>query len=55
MQLTSDSGNIIPEIAQPKRNKPELQLGSNGEAVEELQQLLTNLGIYTEKIDGVFE
>ncbi|PLZ97910.1 peptidoglycan-binding protein [Fischerella thermalis CCMEE 5268] len=55
MQLTSDSGNSIPKILQPKLNKPELKLGSNGAAVEELQQLLTNLSIYIGKIDGVFE
>ncbi|PMB35786.1 peptidoglycan-binding protein, partial [Fischerella thermalis CCMEE 5208] len=55
MQLTSDSGNSIPNILQPKLNKPELQLGSNGAAVEELQKLLTNLNIYTGKIDGIFE
>lgn len=55
MQLTSDSGNSIPNILQPELNKPELQLGSNGAAVEELQKLLTNLNIYTGKIDGIFE
>ncbi|PMB12764.1 peptidoglycan-binding protein [Fischerella thermalis CCMEE 5328] len=55
MQLTSDSGNSIPNILQPKLNKPELQLGSNGAAVEELQKLLTNLNIYIGKIDGIFE
>ncbi|WP_257999928.1 hypothetical protein [Fischerella thermalis] len=51
MQLTSDSGNSIPNILQPKLNKPELQLGSNGAAVEELQQLLTNLNIYIGEFD----
>ncbi|PMB48213.1 peptidoglycan-binding protein [Fischerella thermalis CCMEE 5205] len=55
MQLTSDSGNSIPKILQPKLNKPELKLGSDGAAVEELQQLLTNLSIYIGKIDGIFE
>lgn len=35
-------------------NKPLLQQGDKGEAVKELQKLLTNLGTYTGSIDGIF-
>ncbi len=35
-------------------NKPILKQGDKGEAVKELQNLLTNLGTYTGSIDGIF-
>ena len=35
-------------------NKPILKQGDTGEAVKELQKLLTNLGTYTGSIDGLF-
>ncbi|RAM51231.1 MAG: peptidoglycan-binding protein [Hapalosiphonaceae cyanobacterium JJU2] len=54
MELTSDSSDRIPGTTQFELNKPELQLGSYGEAVVELQNLLTNLSLYTDKIDGIF-
>ncbi|WP_026734174.1 peptidoglycan-binding domain-containing protein [Fischerella sp. PCC 9605] len=55
MQSASDHSNTVPEMVQTDLNKPELRLGSSGEAVEELQQLLTKRGVYTGKIDGIFE
>jgi peptidoglycan hydrolase-like protein with peptidoglycan-binding domain len=40
--------------AQAQINKPLLQLGARGEAVRELQVLLTNLTVYIGTIDGIF-
>lgn len=40
--------------AQAQINKPLLQLGARGEAVRELQVLLTNLAVYIGTIDGIF-
>jgi peptidoglycan hydrolase-like protein with peptidoglycan-binding domain len=40
--------------AQAQINKPLLQLGARGEAVRELQVLLTNLSVYIGTIDGIF-
>ncbi len=54
MELISDSGDTIPVTTQSELNKSELQLGSYGEAVVELQNLLIKLGLYTDKPDGIF-
>ncbi len=54
MELISDSGDRIPGTTQSELNKSELKLGSYGEAVVELQNLLVNLGLYTDRIDGIF-
>ena len=35
-------------------NKPQLQLGSQGKAVLELEQLLTKLGVYRQPAKGIF-
>lgn len=40
--------------AQAQINKPLLQLGARGEAVRELQVLLTNLAVYIGTIDSIF-
>ena len=40
--------------AQAQINKPLLQLGARGEAVRELQVLITNLSVYIGTIDGIF-
>lgn len=54
MEFISDSGDSIREVTKSDFNQPKLQLGSYGPAVLELQRLLTNLGIYNEKQDGIF-
>jgi len=35
-------------------HKPQLQLGSQGKAVLELEQLLTKLGVYRQPVKGIF-
>ncbi|MEG4109623.1 peptidoglycan-binding protein [Microcoleus sp. S13_C5] len=39
---------------QPMANKPQLQLGSQGKAVLELEQLLTKLHLYRQPAQGIF-
>ena len=50
-QTTNNQANIA---AQAKLNKPLLQQGSQGDAVRELQNLLTTQGTYKGAIDGIF-
>ncbi|MEG4250721.1 peptidoglycan-binding protein [Microcoleus sp. AT3-A2] len=40
---------------QPMANKPQLQLGSEGKAVLELEQLLTKLQLYRHPAKGIFD
>ncbi|BAZ65895.1 MAG: peptidoglycan-binding protein [Pelatocladus maniniholoensis HA4357-MV3] len=54
MEFISYTGDSIPITTQSELKKPELQLGSYGEAVVELQNLLIKSGLYTDKIDGIF-
>jgi peptidoglycan hydrolase-like protein with peptidoglycan-binding domain len=49
MQTSDTQANARAQI-----NKPLLQLGARGEAVRELQVLLTNLSVYIGTIDGIF-
>ncbi len=49
MQTSDTQANARAQI-----NKPLLQLGARGEAVRELQVLLTNLTVYIGTIDGIF-
>ena len=49
MQTSDTQANGQAQI-----NKPLLQLGARGEAVRELQVLLTNLSVYIGTIDGIF-
>jgi peptidoglycan hydrolase-like protein with peptidoglycan-binding domain len=46
--------NHINLTAKAQLNKPLLQLGSQGDAVKELQTLLTQGSTYTGTIDGIF-
>jgi peptidoglycan hydrolase-like protein with peptidoglycan-binding domain len=46
--------NQINASAKAQLNKPLLQQGSQGDAVKELQRLLTQWGTYTGTIDGIF-
>ncbi len=46
--------NQINAASQTQLNKPLLQLGSQGDAVKELQTLLTKWGTYTGTIDSIF-
>lgn len=54
MTSTSDASDTMEETLQIQLSQPVLQQGSNGKAVEELQNLLFAWGIYTGPIDGTF-
>lgn len=54
MTFTSDASDTIEQILQRQLNQPALQQGSNGKAVEELQNLLFAWGIYTGPVNGEF-
>jgi len=51
---TQTTNNQADIAAQAKLNKPLLQQGSKGDAVRELQNLLTTQGTYKGAIDGIF-
>jgi peptidoglycan hydrolase-like protein with peptidoglycan-binding domain len=54
MTSTRDASDTREETVQIQLNQPVLQQGSNGKAVEELQKLLSDWGIYTGPVDGEF-
>jgi peptidoglycan hydrolase-like protein with peptidoglycan-binding domain len=54
MTSTSDTKETVEETNKIQLNKPILQKGSQGKAVEELQKLLTDWDIYTGPVDGDF-
>ncbi|MFB8791574.1 MAG: peptidoglycan-binding protein [Potamolinea sp.] len=51
---TSDNKATAAALQAALINKPILQQGSQGDAVRELQQLLTTWGTYNGSIDGIF-
>lgn len=57
MQTSESQTTVINQInasAKAQLNKPLLQQGSQGDAVKELQTLLTQWGTYIGTIDGIF-
>lgn len=46
---------IEKSIHSESQKKPLLQIGSRGEAVKELQDLLRNWGYYANAVDGIFD
>lgn len=54
MTSTRDASDTREETVQIQLSQPVLQQGSNGKAVEELQNLLFAWGVYTGSVDGEF-
>lgn len=54
MTSTRDANDTMEQMVQIQLSHPVLRKGSNGKAVEELQNLLSDWGIYTGAVDGEF-